>query len=197
MDDVGTAHLEITSDIIYLPENSFSDFTAISSVSLPNSLYKIEYSAFYNCANLLSIKIPDSVKIIKDYVFSECSSLSSIEFPNNSGGTLLGTGAFMNCTSLSTLEFPATIVCNEQFTFVNSNNMSKTFKSTSLFLGCSNLKNITFYGTAAEAFPIIYDSDECNSELTVSFPNLTIEQIANENNRYFSVYEWAFSFDIT
>ncbi len=57
--------------------------TAITEVTIPESVEAIRYSAFQNCDGLTEITVPDSVKEIDDYVFLSCDNLSSITLPEN------------------------------------------------------------------------------------------------------------------
>ena len=61
--------------------NVFRDCTALTSVTIPNTVEEIDDSAFKNCTSLNSIVIPDSVEEIGDQAFFGCVSLSSITLP--------------------------------------------------------------------------------------------------------------------
>ena len=50
----------------------------ILSVSLPEGLTSIEWSAFNGCSSLTSIILPNSVTSIRDGAFQNCSSLTDI-----------------------------------------------------------------------------------------------------------------------
>ncbi|MBQ8748842.1 MAG: leucine-rich repeat domain-containing protein [Clostridia bacterium] len=50
----------------------------LASVTIPNTVNKIEWHSFNNCVNLASITIPSSVRDIASEVFSGCTNLSSI-----------------------------------------------------------------------------------------------------------------------
>ena len=55
----------------------------LSTITIPNSVNKLEDHAFYKCINLYSISIPNSVSIIGEYAFSECSNLHSVILPDS------------------------------------------------------------------------------------------------------------------
>lgn len=77
---------------------AFLDNTEVTSVEIPDSVTKIDSSAFEGCTSLTNIEIPDSVIQIGGYAFSGCSALTSIvisEFV-----IYIGPSAFSNCTSL-------------------------------------------------------------------------------------------------
>jgi hypothetical protein len=56
--------------------------TALSSITLPETITSIERDAFYNC-NIKTITIPNSVTYIHQTAFHECKQLKSIEFKTN------------------------------------------------------------------------------------------------------------------
>ncbi len=73
----------------------------IQSVSLPQGLTTIGYSAFSGCRNLASIVIPGSVTHIGEGAFSGCGGLTSITIPNSV--TTIGEDAFFECLGLTSL----------------------------------------------------------------------------------------------
>ena len=82
---------------------------------IPNTVNKIESSAFYGCTALTSITIPDGVTTIGSSAFLGCTSLTSVTIP--SGVTSIGSSAFSGCTSLVEINFNATAMDD-----LNSNN---------------------------------------------------------------------------
>ena len=73
---------------------------------IPNSVKRIEESAFWGCSELTSIEIPNSVTSIGEWAFAWCSSLSSVTIPNSI--TSIEKALFMGCTSLSKVNCYAT-----------------------------------------------------------------------------------------
>ncbi len=74
--------------------SGFSGCTWLTSITIPNSVTSIGYSAFSNCSGLTNVNIGTGVKTINDSVFSGCTSLATIALP--SGITKIGNGAFSN-----------------------------------------------------------------------------------------------------
>ena len=73
----------------------------MESISIPNSVNKIEVSAFEGCSSLTSVTIPDNVTNLRNYAFNECSALKSIVIGN--GITHIGDGVFRNCSALENI----------------------------------------------------------------------------------------------
>lgn len=86
----------------YDPESiGFDGYDALERVSLPNTIVKIGYRAFYLCRHLDSINIPDNVTSIGGKAFYGCSSLTSITIPQSI--TSIGSSAFYGCNLLDTI----------------------------------------------------------------------------------------------
>lgn len=71
----------------------------MTSVTIPDSVTKIEYAAFNECTSLTEIIIPSSVKTIGEAAFWYCTGLKSIVIP--SSVTTFGKDAFKGCTLLT------------------------------------------------------------------------------------------------
>lgn len=69
----------------------------ITDLTIPSTISKIGFVAFYNCTGIKSVTIPSSVKEINGYAF-DGSGLKSVTFMG--GETYIYYGAFSNCTDL-------------------------------------------------------------------------------------------------
>lgn len=96
----------------------------IQSVSLPNTIKSIGFSAFSDCAKLKKIILPVTVTSMGEYVFQNCTSLQ--EAYVNSAIVTLPASTFSNCTSLSK---------------VNINFYTKKIGNR-VFDGCTSLKTL-------------------------------------------------------
>ena len=72
--DAGTTY-QVTSVYDY----AFCNCTAVTSITLPNSIISIGNCAFWNCRFLTSVAIPSSVTSIGSSAFSSCSNLTSVK----------------------------------------------------------------------------------------------------------------------
>ena len=84
---------------------AFQNCTALTSVTLPPTVTKIEYEAFMNCGLTGTLTLPDAVTTIEQDAFSECRSLTGLVI--GSGVTSIGTYAFYSCTGLESITIEA------------------------------------------------------------------------------------------
>ena len=150
-----------------LSRSIFSNIQTLETVSLPDSLKKIDDCAFWDCSNLKSIDIPKNVTEIGDSAFVCCSSIEEIEIPEKV--ETIGSGAFAGMGSLTSAMIPAAV---------------KTI-GYNLFSNCDNLISIKIAGS-----PVIspdpeneYQSDE-NIGMATYCPKL--ETIETKSN----VFKW-------
>ena len=95
----GVGVLEVLGNISSI--NSFSGYTTLQSIEIPNSITSIGERAFYNCSKLTGITIPDSVISIGTSAFTSCSNLTSITIPDSV--ISIGDNAFSACSSLQSI----------------------------------------------------------------------------------------------
>lgn len=78
--------------------------SAVTSVTIPDSITSIPDAAFVNCFQLTNISIPNSVTYIGFSAFSSCTSLKSITLPSSL--RTIGNSAFAGCPSSMTVTYP-------------------------------------------------------------------------------------------
>lgn len=78
--------------------------SAVTSVTIPDSITSIPDAAFVNCSKLTNISIPNSVTYIGFSAFSSCTSLKSITLPSSL--STIGNSAFAGCPNLMTVTYP-------------------------------------------------------------------------------------------
>ena len=107
--------------------STFQGNKIVTSVTIPDTVTKLDDSAFSSCENLKSVHIPDSIvftvqihtthymdghEIDEPYgspssLFNGCRSLTSVRLPNNI--TIIPQGTFTGCTSLKAFTFPPSV----------------------------------------------------------------------------------------
>lgn len=136
---------EYTYPVIGIDNSAFKNYYFIKSIDIPDSIFYIGYSAFYNCVNLESIIIPSNNKLtsILPETFTGCKSLQSITF--SSYITSIGYSAFAGCTSLINVTLPSNITRIENAVFSYCIALSQIIIQSSdialgkqVFLGCNN-----------------------------------------------------------
>lgn len=139
-----TATLNIPDYFVYNKDNTsyrtteiaasgFQNNTTITSVTLPDTLVKINNSAFYGCSNLASINIPVSVNLIDTSAFAS-SALTNVSITGctDENGVKIGVSAFKDCSSLSSLALDDTVTSIGDEAFKNCRSLtSVTYKGTS------------------------------------------------------------------
>ena len=79
--------------------------TAITSITLPDTITKIGQNVFYNCHSLLNITFPKDLIKIGENSFTNCISLKIINIPNNLDLFCLEYPAFYNTPALEKIIF--------------------------------------------------------------------------------------------
>ena len=168
-----TAYIDSATDVIIpakingkqvtaFTSGTFNHNTWITSVTIPDGVIGIDYSAFSGCTGLTNVTIPDSVTSIGSYAFSYCSSLTNVTI--GKGVKRIEGGAFWNCNRLTSVYYLGTI---DQWAEISFNSLSAnplhiahnlyinnalvteivlttaTKISTCAFSGCSGLTNVT------------------------------------------------------
>lgn len=158
---------------------NFYLFSALTSVSLPNSLEAIgggalNYGAFRECTALTSITLPRNLTTIDDMAFRGCSALQSVVIPDSV--TTLGTGTFRDCTSLTRATYGEGLTETGVETFYNTSLREVVFSST-----ITKISAYTFFQTKMTAIEI---PEQITSIGTRAFANCTFlnEVLVNNSN---------------
>lgn len=153
----------IPSTINGLPVTEISDaafyLDAITSVTFPSTVTKIDFAAFASCTSLTSVTIPDNVTLIDQAAFAACSSLTSVNIGN--GVTAIGQDAFAVCTSLTSVTIPSNV----------------TLIDADAFNGCSALTSVTLNSGLTDIESGAFA--ECPSLATVTIPD-SVTNIGDE-----------------
>lgn len=157
-------------DKYIIGDNCFDGFTKLTSVVVPNNIYRVDSYAFRNCG-LTEFPVNFSNSYLYDYAFYGCL-FDTLTLSNNN--MYLGTGVFSNNKNLTTVYYNGT----------NSINAS-------IFEECENLKHlvlssttqITIHETALTNTPIskgegyIYVVDKKLSSYQSAYPNYNFRDI--------------------
>jgi hypothetical protein len=141
----------------------------VGSYSIPESVNRIERSAFFKCVWLNSVAIPESVTSIGIAAFSGCSSLNNVTLPDK----LLEIGeiAFLGCAGLNRITIPQNVSHILTGTFRGCTGLTNITISKGVsnfdwdpFSGCTNLLTVHFLGNAPNG----------NNELFIGSPQAIV-----------------------
>lgn len=134
-----------------LESYAFENCKSLKTISLPNTVRKMEGGCFMGCSSLTSVVIPEGVTALGDStsygVFEGCTALSSVKLPSTL--VRLGQHTFRNCTSLKQIAIPASLTTVNAGPFSGSGITSitlpdsLTYVSYHMFEDCTALKSVT------------------------------------------------------
>ena len=149
-------------DFVFTPDNTAVIVRykgTAADVTIP-SHYKgkpvtmIDHAAFHDSA-VTSVTIPDSVTSIPDDAFAFCSQLTNISIPNSV--TFIGFSALNSCTSLKSITLPSSLSTIQSSAFYNCGNLetiripvSVTFIGNYAFAGCPSSMTVTYPGSKTQ-----------------------------------------------
>ena len=97
----------IPDSVTAILDRAFANCFQLTNISIPNSVTSIGFSAFEHCTSLKSITLPSSLNSISEALFSDCSQLTTIHIPDSV--LSIQDYAFGNCTRLETIRIPVSV----------------------------------------------------------------------------------------
>ena len=96
-----TALTEVTlnNSVTTIPDYAFNGYGQLTKITLPNSLESIGTSAFNGCTGLTVVKISNKVQTINSNAFNGCKNLEKVFIPNSV--TKIVNDSFKNCSKLT------------------------------------------------------------------------------------------------
>ena len=149
-----TALTKVTfgSGMTKVPGNICRDMTALTTVVYEeeSAITGIGSYAFYNCSALTKVTIPDTVTTVESYAFNKCSALGTVSLPE--GLTSIGNYAFRDCSSLATVTLPESLQTIGSYAFRDCTSLGEVripsrvtnVSSSAPFEGCTSLTKVTF-----------------------------------------------------
>jgi hypothetical protein len=130
----------------------FYKCTNLQNIVFGEKVEKIANRAFYGCTALTEISIPDTVKTIEQYAFYKCSNVETLNLGN--GVETIGRSAFTGCSKVEFLYIPANVKTIEKQAFRNLH----TLKSVVVADGVETVNDYAFYGCKLVTFYLEADS---------------------------------------
>lgn len=162
------------SGIYRLPE-LFTGCTALTEVTLPANIIRINNYAFQGCTALTHISFPETIQTIYGYSFNGCTSLKEVILPNSV--ISISASAFDGCTSLEKL------VLSENLTQINNNQFRNsaikqvyipdavTSIGNNVFYACASLDTVSFSDSPRLATIGDYAFKNCTSLKSFAIPS--------------------------
>ena len=102
---------------------AFAGCTGLTEVVIPNKVVSIGEGAFHGCDTLTKITLSQSLTKIGNFAFYNCSGLTAIALP----ATLeeIGSAAFFGCQGLTTLDIPAATTIIGDLAFYQCNHLTE------------------------------------------------------------------------
>lgn len=122
----GIRTLSIGNSVNKIDNETFYHCRNLETVQLGGNISRIGVSAFTGCWSLTSLTIPETVETFGGCCFAGCSALTSVTLPYNIDS--IEYGQFSGCTSLTGITIP--------------NNGKIIYLKNYAFRGCSSLKDI-------------------------------------------------------
>ena len=119
----------IPDSVTAILDRAFANCSQLTNISIPNSVTSIGFSAFEGCTKLESITLPSSLRNISMFLFHNCSQLTTIQIPDSVPS--IQDYAFGNCTSLETIHIPVSV----------------TSIGNRAFAGCPSSMTVTYSGS--------------------------------------------------
>jgi len=138
-----TGIINIPDTVTRIEDSAFNGCGSLTGVIIPDSVISIGDSAFKDCGSLTSVIIPDSVISIEAFTFNGCGNLTGVNISDNVTG--IGKSAFSNCSSLTNVIIPDSVTNIDNYAFFN----------------CSSLINVIIPDNVTNIGE--YAFDDCNS----------------------------------
>ncbi len=119
----------IPDSVTAILDRAFANCSQLTNISIPNSVTSIGFSAFEHCTSLKSITLPSSLRNISMFLFHNCSQLTTIHIPDSV--LSIQDYAFGNCTRLETIRIPVSVTSIGNLAFARCpNSMTVTYSGS-------------------------------------------------------------------
>ena len=196
--------VSIGKGITRIGSYAFANCTELSEVAFAGfSMSEIGWGAFMNCSRLRTISLPQTIKKVETIAFAGCTMLSSVKIPDR---CIVEDQAYVNCTGVKIIEVSPTAVVGH-YAFANEVEVNGKIRHA-LYDGeinrlpsYINVGNANTFGLAKDAVDrylsgntashSLADYDYCTSEIDSLIPMASVIRnntyalvIGNQNYRF-------------
>lgn len=113
--DSAVTSVTIPDSVTSILDGAFGFCSQLTNISIPNSVTYISFSTFRSCTSLKSITLPSSLSTISEALFFGCSQLTTIHIPDSVSS--IHSYAFCNCGKLETIRIPVSVTSIGDYAF--------------------------------------------------------------------------------
>jgi len=132
--------LTLPNTITRIDDYAFSISLIDSTIVIPSSVTSIGNYAFDFCRNLTTMTIPSSVKILPTGIFDGCIKLRSVTIPSTL--TTIGASAFFDCSALSSITIPSSVKSIDSYAFENCNGLKSVYVGSTIPINLNSANDV-------------------------------------------------------
>lgn len=136
--------IKVSDNIVSISDYAFQNRKGLASITFPESLERIGYSAFDGCTSLTEIAIPKRVTSIDTYAFKDCHSLMTVNYNAADCSKEIGDDIFKSCGSLKKVNIGDEVLVIPQRLFYNCSSINDLSMGSSVTM----IHDSAFYGTS-------------------------------------------------
>lgn len=155
---------------------AFRDCKSLVRVDFPAKMESIKEDAFCRCVKLKSIRLPEYVDSLERAIFAGCSSLEHFILPKNIEA--IPSSMFAGCVSLTTIDFPSHITMIGYYSFEGCQGISKIelgnniqSVDTGAFAKCTGIESLVIKNANIKLSSECFD--DCKSLKNIQKPSST------------------------
>lgn len=122
----------LPNSLLSVGNGAFAGCAKLKNIDLPNSVKEIGKSAF-SASAITSITIPEGVSKIEEGAFSQCNSLTDVTI--SEGVKEIGDSAFYYCYNITNVELPETITTISKEAFYKCKNLTVVLPASLQYIG--------------------------------------------------------------
>ena len=172
---------------------AFAECSALTEISLPDSVESVLNGAFAYCPNLETVILSERLQTISPCTFEGCHALQRITLPDSV--TSIDYDAFRGCDALKEISLSSNLESIGSGAFVNCDNLRElilpekiNYLEESIFMGCDRINSITIEARTMPQFDgnpfeqlrnncTVYVPSELLSEYRNAFDKVHFESI--------------------